>query len=217
MPDAMDRHADAETRERLTRDPLMTRRGGWWGIAFVLAIAVVAGAVSLPTAKSSGDYIRAFYAAHAQLIIVQQILEILALVLFVGFVVALQRRLGGGRWLLAAAALVVAAEVGTNVPPLILAISNPSAQTAHTLTVVEDLADATLFASIALFAIAVALKTSSWLRALSLIVGVLTLTRAVAGPLGVTILDTVAPIAFLALVLAVSIHMLITRPGRQAA
>src|ERR1700730_5162254 len=108
MPDAMDRHADAETRERLTRDPLMTRRGGWWGIAFVLAIAVVAGAVSLPTAKSSGDYIRAFYAAHAQLIIVQQILEILALVLFVGFVVALQRRLGGGRWLLAAAALVVA-------------------------------------------------------------------------------------------------------------
>src|SRR3984893_5551918 len=113
---------------------------------------------------------------------------------------------GGGR-----------AEVGTNVPPLILAISNPSAQTAHTLTVVEDLADATLFASIALFAIAVALKTSSWLRALSLIVGVLTLTRAVAGPLGVTILDTVAPIAFLALVLAVSIHMLITRPGRQAA
>jgi hypothetical protein len=202
---------------RVTRDPVITRRGGWWGIAFVLAIVVVAAAVSLPTAASSGEHIRAFYAANAQLITVQQILDILALVPFVGFVVALQRRLGGGRWLLAVAALVVAAEVGTNVPPLILTLSNPSAQTAHTLTVVEDLADATLFASIALFAIAVALKTSSWLRALSLIVGVLTLTRAVASPLGVTILDTVAPIAFLALVLAVSIHMLITRPGRQAA
>jgi hypothetical protein len=195
----------------------MARRGGWWGIAFVLAIVVVAAAVSLPTAASSGEHIRAFYAAHAQLIIVQQILYFLGLVLFVGFVVALHRRLGGGHWLLAGAALVVAAQVATNIPPLILTLSNPSAQTAHALTVVEDLADATLFASIALFAIAVALKTSSWLRVLSLIVGVLTLTRAVASPLGVTILDMAAPIAFLALVLAVSIHMLTTQPGRHAA
>src|ERR1700730_16343975 len=108
MADATDRPADAEVRGGVTRDPVMTRRGGWWGIAFVLAIVVVVAGVSLPTAASSGEHIRAFYAAHAQLIIVQQILEILALVLFVGFVVALQRRLGGGRWLLAAAALVVA-------------------------------------------------------------------------------------------------------------
>jgi hypothetical protein len=171
-------------------------------------------------ASDGRDHRRAhsgFYAAHAQLIIVQQILEILALVLFAGFVVTLQRRVGGGRWLLAAAALVVAAEVGTNLLPLILTFSNPSAQTAHALTVAEDLADAILFASIALFAIAVAVNTASWLRALGFIVAVLTLTRAVASHLGVTILDTVAPIAFLALVLAVSIHMLITRPGRQAA
>jgi hypothetical protein len=187
-----------------------------WGIAFVLAIAVLNVAVSLPTATRSGEHIRAFYAAHAQLIIVQQVLEILALVLFVGFMVALQRRLGDGQWLLAAAVLVVAAEVSTNVPPLILALSSPSAQTAHTLTVVEDLADAALFASVALFAIAVALESRGWLRALSSTVAVLTLTRAVASPLGVTILDGVAPIAFLVLVLAFSIHMLATRPGRQA-
>ena len=213
MADATDGASSTQARRRGESRAVMARRGGWWGIGFVLTIVVAAAAVSLPTAASKGERIRAFYAAHAQLIMVQQILSILSLVLFVAFVVALRRRLGGGRLLLAAAALVVAAELSTNVPPLILTLSDPSAQTAHTFTVIEDLADAILFVSIALSATAVALETSSWLRPLSSIVAVLTLTRALASPLGVTILDAVAPIAFLALVLALSTHVLVTRPG----
>jgi len=172
--------------------------------------------VSLPTAASSGERIRSFYAAHAQLIVAQQILGILALIPFVGFVVALQRRLGGRQWLLAGAAPMVVAEVSTNVLPLILVISNPSAQTAHGLTVVEDLADVALSASIALFALVVALKSGWLLRALGLVVAGLTLARAAASLLAPTILDTVAPIAFLAFVLAVSLHMLFTPPGQRA-
>src|SRR5438105_3546807 len=163
--------------------------------------------VSLPTAASSGERIRSFYAAHAQ-----QILGILALIPLVAFAAALQRRFGGRQWLLAGAALVVVAEASTNVPPLILALSRPSAQAAHGLTAVEDVADAALFACVALFALVVALKSGWLLRVLGLVVAGLTLARAVATPLAPPILDTAAPIAFLALVLAVSVHMLI-RPG----
>ena len=193
----------------------MSRRGGWWGIGFVAAVVVQAAMVSLPTAASSGERIRVFYAVHAQLIVAQQILGILALIPLVGFVVALRRRLGGRQWLLAGAALVVA-EVSTNVLPLTLVISNPSAQTAHGLTVVEDLADVALSASIALFALVVALKSGWLLRALGLVVAGLTLARAAASLLAPTILDMVAPIAFLAFVLAVSLHMLFTPPGQRA-
>lgn len=198
------------------RSPRMSRRGGWWGIGFVAAVVVQAAMVSLPTAATSGERIRVFYAVHAQLIVAQQILGILALIPFVGFVVALQRRLGGRQWLPAGAALVVVAEVSTNVLPLILVISNPSAQTAHGLTVVEDLADVALFASIALFALVVALESGWLLRALGLVVAGLTLAKAAASLIAPTILDTVAPIAFLALVLAVSLHMLFTPPGQRA-
>ena len=197
------------------RAPRMSRRGGWWGIGFVAAVVVQAAMVSLPTAASSGERIRVFYAVHAQLIVAQQILGILALIPLVGFVVALRRRLGGRQWLLAGAALVVA-EVSTNVLPLTLVISNPSAQTAHGLTVVEDLADVALSASIALFALVVALKSGWLLRALGLVVAGLTLARAAASLLAPTILDMVAPIAFLAFVLAVSLHMLFTPPGQRA-
>ena len=173
-----------------------------------------------PTLELTGDVpadmdrIRSFYAAHAQLIVAQQILGILALIPLVAFAAALQRRFGGRQWLLAGAALVVVAEASTNVPPLILALSRPSAQAAHGLTAVEDVADAALFACVALFALVVALKSGWLLRVLGLVVAGLTLARAVATPLAPPILDTAAPIAFLALVLAVSVHMLI-RPGER--
>src|SRR5207237_9073028 len=107
------------------RSPRMSRWGGWWGLGFVAAVVVQAAMVSLPTAATSGERIRVFYAVHAQLIVAQQILGILALIPFVGFVVALQRRLGGRQWTVAGAALVMAAEVSTKVPPRIRQRSNP--------------------------------------------------------------------------------------------
>src|SRR5437016_8072806 len=78
------RMEEFEVDDPQVRGPRMSRSGGWWGIGFVAAVVITAAMVSLPTAASSGERIRVFYAVHAQLIVVQQILGILALIPFVG-------------------------------------------------------------------------------------------------------------------------------------
>jgi hypothetical protein len=88
-------------------------------------------------------------------------------------------------------------------------MSDPSPATAHTLTLAEDLADAALFASIAVFAFVAALAEPSWVRIVGLVAAALTLVRAFASPLGVTALDAAAPLAFLAFVLVLSVRILL--------
>jgi hypothetical protein len=198
-----------------------SRRQGWWGVAFVVVLLVEVVMVSLPTSKMSGDRIKAFYEAHRQIIIVQQIIGALALVPFFAFVIALDRRAGAAgarwvQWLLPAGVLFAACVIATIVPPLALALlPGPSPDVAHTWTLVEDLADTALFASMALFSLAAAAQEVSWVRALGFAVAALTLLRAVLNPLGITALDIVAPIAFLAFVLVLTIRILVARP-RQA-
>jgi hypothetical protein len=198
-------------------------RGGWWGITFAVGLLVSAGMVSLPTAAQSGADIAAFYAAHRSLIIVQQLISILILVPWLWFAGALGRRAhlrgASSPRILLAAWLLAAIELTTNGPPLILtAITEPAPTTAHAWTVVEDVADAALFVTIALFALAVAQTERSWVRGVGLGVAVLTLIRAVASPLGVTALDAVAPLAFLAFVLLLSVRLLraSAAPARRA-
>src|SRR5207248_140664 len=65
-----------------------SRRGGWWGVAFVVTLAVSAGMVSLPTSAQSGAQIAGFYRAHAGVILVQQVLGVLSVVFFLLFAVA---------------------------------------------------------------------------------------------------------------------------------
>src|SRR5438105_677463 len=65
-----------------------SRRGGWWGVAFVVTLAVSAGMVSLPTSAQSGAQIAGFYRAHAAVILVQQLLGVLSVVFFLLFAVA---------------------------------------------------------------------------------------------------------------------------------
>src|SRR5207247_7648645 len=115
------------------------RRGGWWGVAFIVTLAVSAGMVSLPTSTQSGALIAGFYRAHAAVILVQQVLGVLSLVFFLAFA----RALGAGRrrWLLVGTVLVAVTEIATNVLPAVLALSNPAPDGAYALTVVEDLAD----------------------------------------------------------------------------
>lgn len=199
----------------------MSRRDGWWGVAFVVGLLVVAAMVSLPTAAWSGDRIKAFYAAHRQVIIVQQIAGAFLLVPFLRFALGLDRRSRAEhgwstRWVLLAGFLFAIAELATNLPPLVLALFDSAPGTAHALTLVEDLADAALFASIAIFSLLVALLEPLWIRVAGMVVSGLTLVRAVASPLGVTGLDAVAPIAFLAFVLTVSVRMLVTAPHRPS-
>jgi len=184
--------------------------GGYWGVVFACGLLAGAAMVSLPTAAQNADEIKAFYAANRQIIVVQQIVGVLALVPFFGFTVTLARRTRtqagrDGRSIVLAGVVLAIAELATNVPPLLLAsASDPAPGTADTVTLIEDLADAALFASIAFFSLATALADHSWLRVAGLIVAALTLLRAFASPLGVTALDAVAPLAFVAYVLVLS-------------
>jgi len=183
------------------------RRGGWWGVAFIVTLAVSAGMVSLPTSTQSGALIAGFYRAHAAVILVQQVLGVLSLVFFLAFA----RALGAGRrrWLLVGTVLVAITEIATNVLPAVLAFSNPAPDGAYALTVVEDLADAALFASIAVFSIAATIDQVAWVQVAGLVVAALSVIRAAASPFAVTALDVLAPLAFLVLILILSVRLLI--------
>ena len=78
---------------------------------------------------------------------------------------------GGLRWFLLAGLILAVVELATNLPPIAIAtMSDPSPTTAHTLTLVEDVADAALFVSIAFFALIVARSEASWVRVVALVV-----------------------------------------------
>ena len=192
------------------------RRGGWWGVAFIVTLAVSAGMVSLPTSTQSGALIAGFYRAHAAVILVQQVLGVLSLVFFLAFA----RALGAGRrrWLLVGTVLVAITEIASNVLPVILALSNPAPDGAYALTVAEDLADAALFASIAVFSVAATIDQVAWVQVVGLVVAALSVIRAAASPFAITALDLLAPLAFIALILILSIRLLMgTRSPRPTA
>jgi len=165
--------------------------------------------VSLPTAGESGERIAAFYSAHAQLISVQQVVGIVALAAFIAFALSLPPN----RWLRRALWAFVVSELVTNIVPLIIVATKPASDAAHSLTFVEDLADSALFLSVALFVVAAALTQPLWLRAASYVVAAACAIRAMASPFGVTALDQVAPLIFVAFVLLLSVKLLVRPTG----
>jgi hypothetical protein len=193
------------------------RRAGWWGIAFVVLLFIGGGMVSVPTADVEAAKIVAFYDIHASIVIAAQVIGVIALVPLALFVLALVRRLhdpSSARRLIAALMLVVITELVTNVPPLVLSLlSSPSGSTAHAWTLSGDIADAALFASLGLLALALIPGRAAWLRSAGAAVAFLAFVRAVGSPLGFTALDAVAPIAFLAFVVVLSVQMLRPGPG----
>jgi hypothetical protein len=191
------------------------RRDGWWGISFVLLLFLSAGLVSLPASDDPARHIRDFYAAHRSIIVVAQALGVLAILPYMGFVLTLHRQAATSSRsrrpsLLPSGALVSLATLGTTVPVLALAlISHPSLSETRTLARATDITDAVLFAVIALFAVAVSREVQSpRLRLFGAAVAILTLARAIISPLGVSALDVIAPVVFLAYVLAISFFML---------
>ncbi len=186
-----------------------SRRGGWWGIAFVLTLFVSGAMVSLPTARQTGRAIAAFYAAHTGVILVQQVLGVVTLAFFLAFALALGAR--RRRWLLVGTVLVAISELVTNIVPVVLALTNPEPDGAHAWTVIEDLADEALFISIAVFSVAAAIDEVGWVRAVGLVVAAFALLRVALTLFGVAALDALAPIAFLILVLILSVRMLMGR------
>ena len=183
-----------------------SRRGGWWGIAFVVTLFVSGAMVSLPTARQSGRAIAAFYAAHTGVILVQQVLGVVTLAFFLAFALALGAR--RRRWLLVGTVLVVISELVTNIVPVVLALTNPGPDGAHAWTVIEDLADEALFISIAVFSVAATIDEIGWVRVAGLLVAAISLMRVVLTAFGVAALDALAPIAFLILLLILSVRIL---------
>src|SRR2546423_10922830 len=130
---------------KLMESSTTIRRGGWWGIAFVVTLFVAGAMVSLPTARQAGRTIAAFYAAHTGVILVQQVLGVITLAFLLAFALALGAR--RRRWLPVATVLPVISALVTNVVPVILALTNPEPDRAHPWTVIEDLAGQPLFIS----------------------------------------------------------------------
>ena len=183
-----------------------SRRGGWWGIAFVVTLSVSGAMVSLPTARQTGRAIAAFYAAHTGIILVQQVLGVVTLAFFLAFAMALgvQRR----RALLVGTVLLAMSELVTNIVPVILALTTPEPDGAHAWTVIEDLADEALFISIAVFSVAATIDVIGWVRLAGLLVAAISLVRVVLTAFGLAALDALAPIAFLILILILSVRIL---------
>jgi heme/copper-type cytochrome/quinol oxidase subunit 2 len=170
--------------------------------------------VTLPASGDSAAHIGNFYAAHSAIIVMAQVLSLLASALLLAFVVTVWRRTNRDSTVLLAGILVVLASVVTVVPVLALALlSHNAPATVHPLARAGDYTDAVLFAAIAVFGAAVArIGVPLWLRFLSAIVAALTIARAVVSPLGIATLDVIAPLAFLALIVAITVH-LFRRPG----
>src|SRR5205807_4117116 len=190
-------------------------RAGWLGIAFVVLLLLQAGMADIPTLDTPIGRIQHFYANHGGIIVAAQVISIFASVLFLLFAWALAGQLDPRTApvmtrLRATGVLVGLASIATAIPPVLLALaSSPSDATAHALTRAADLTDVVLFSAIALFSLEVARDaTIGWLKGAALAMVALSVVRAVLGVAEVTALDIVAPLAFLALVLAVSIGVL---------
>ena len=178
-----------------------------WGIAFAVLLLVSAAMVSLPTAAASGEGIAAFYAAHGQVIVIQQVVGIAALGAFIAFALSLE----SSRWIRPTLLLFVVTELATNVIPLLIVASNPSPSTAHSLTLAEDIADSALFIAIAVFVAATTMTQPIWLRIAAYVVAATCTVRAVGSPFGFSALDTVAPFAFLVFVIVLSVESVVRR------
>jgi len=122
------------------------------------------------------------------------------------------------RWLMPAAELVALATIATSLVPVDMALMpRLSPDLAHQLTVVEDLADSVLFASLAGFVLATSSGAPVWMRALAALVAIASLARADLSPFGVTVLDVAAPLAVLAFVVLLSGRLLFApAAGRHA-
>ncbi len=190
------------------------RTAGWWGLGFVVLLLLSAGMVTVPGRGATVQAALGFYRDHLGIIVVAQVIGLLAAVAFVLFAVGLQRQDRGRPLLRYAGVAVAAASVVTAVPVLWLCVAASTVTPAMLtgLLVASDLADAVLFLAIAGFATAIAIAARpQWAKALALAVALLSIVRAVLLVTGSELLEVAAPVAFLVLVLVVSVATLTGR------
>lgn len=196
------------------------RVAGGWGLLFVLLLLTSAGMASVPGGDDPVQVVRVFYEQHAAVVVVAQVIGLAAAVVFTLFALALAdgRRAPdgppGGRWVSATGYAVGAAAVVTAVPVLVLtavAGAGPGV-VVHGLARASDLTDVLLFVAVAAFGVAVSrATTAAWLRALAVLVAVVSLARSMLVLADSSRLELVAPLAFVALVLVISSRAM-TRP-----
>ena len=192
---------------------------GVWGYVFTVLLLLSAGMASVPGGSDADSEVRAFYTAHAGVVVTAQVISLAASAAFAVFALALRRRDSGltdrlGRLEVAGLAVAVAS-VLTVVPPSWLAVvaDSASSTTVHRLAVASDLVDVVLFLTIGAFAgVLAAAASAPWFRVVSALVAVLATARAVSLLLGSERLEVVAPLAFVALVVVTSTLLLLRRP-----
>ena len=197
-----------------------TRRGGAWGLAFVALLLVGAGMASVPGGDDPVAEVRRFYAEHAGVVLLSQLVELLATLPLVLFLLALAAStlVRSRRDAVLTGGALVVASVLTLVPPLLLVALHDSASDGlvHALAVLSDLADVLLFATITPYAACVwAGRGPAWFRWSALLVAVVAGVRALEILFGGGLLEVVAPVAFILLVVASSV--LLVRARRSGA
>jgi hypothetical protein len=182
-----------------------------WGLIAVVLLLASAVMVSLPTAAAGGARIAAFYAAHGQLIVIQQVIGVVAVAAFVLFALSLRPN----RWLRPTLWAFVVLELVTNIIPVVIVVAAGSPDSAQTWTRAEDIADALFSISIALFVAAATLGEALWVRIAGYAVAAVNVLRGVGDPLGITALDAIAPLAFVAFMVVFCAKLLV-RPHSSA-
>lgn len=197
---------------RLGADKLV----GVSGLVFVIVLLVGAGMASVPGAESTTTAVRRFYEQHAGIVVLAQVIELLATVPLVIFVLGLARStlVGAGRQLRVAGLSMATAAVLTSIPPLWLCVaaSSGSAALIDTLALLSDMVDVLLFLTIAWFAVTCArgFLGPPWLRWAALAVAGLCALRALEIVLRGSTLEVAGPVALLLFVVAVSVCLLRT-------
>ena len=190
-----------------------TRRAGGWGLVFVVMLLIGAGMASVPGGDDSVAQVRDFYEEHTGVTLLSQVVELIATVPLVLFLLGLAAStlVGAKRYALLAGSAIVLASLVTLVPPLVLVLvhDDASAGQVHAWAVLSDLSDVLLFATITGFAACGwAGHGPTWLRWLAVLVGLAAAVRAVEILLGGDLLEVVAPLGFIVLVVAFSALLL---------
>ena len=204
----------------------ITRRtAGWMGILFVVLLFLSAGMVSLPSSAKTEDFIAAFYANNQIVILIAQAIGLLAAPIFIAFAMGLQNSISQESHpnklpIIGWAGIIVAlASILTAIPVIALSVTTEGLPFWIKMT---DWSDAVLFLAITGFCLAGTMRGRQgpiWWRVLAALTGLLALARSVAGFAGVvSVLDEIAPLAFLLLVLASGIYLLVRtdRGGKLA-
>jgi hypothetical protein len=183
-----------------------------WGFAFTVLLLVSGGMATVPGGDDTVSYVRQFYADHASVVVISQLIGLAAAAALVPFVLGLPRQLTGrtsSRPLVAWLGLgISAAAVIAAIPPLLLCWTADSGSKGQVsaLAQASDLTDVLLFGVIAGWAAAVLLSTTTAvLRVLAALTAATCAARAVLIVSGSDALVVVAPIAFLVLVMTLSV------------